>query len=64
MMQVNVQQRRPRGIDAASQRRLDQIDVVEPLRAMQVDDEMHAGATHAIARREMVYALIDSERPR
>ena len=62
MVQVDVQQRRAGGVDAAAQRRLDQVDVVEALGPVQVDDQMHACATHAVADREMIVALLDRRR--
>ena len=62
MVQVDVQQRRLRGIHAAAQRRLDQIDVVEAFGPVQIDDEMHAGATHAVAHGEMILALLGRRR--
>ena len=54
MMQVDMQERCARRLDAAAQRRFDVIDVVEPHRAVQVDDQMHARAMHAVAQREMI----------
>src|SRR5215207_9889245 len=62
MVQVNVQQRRAGGIDTAAQRRLDQVDVVEAVRPVQIHDQVHAGATYAVADREMVLALLDGSR--
>ena len=50
---------------ASTQRRsvvLDQVDVVEPLGAVQIDDQMHAGAAHAVADREMVLTLVVDRR--
>jgi hypothetical protein len=35
---MDMQQRRAGGIDAAPQRRLDQIDIVEPLCSVQIHD--------------------------
>ena len=49
----------PRGGDAAAQRRLDQVDVVEALGVVQIDDQMHAGAAHAVAHGEMILALLE-----
>ena len=40
---MDVHERRVRRLDAAAQRRLDMIDVVKPLGAVQIDDQMHAG---------------------
>ena len=51
-------QRRARGFDAAPQRRLDMLDVVEPLGAVQIDDQMHAGAAHAVANGKMILRMI------
>ena len=58
MMQVDMQQRRARRVDAAAQRRLDVIDVVEALGVVEVDDQMHAGAAHAVAVGEMILAIL------
>ena len=57
MMNVNVQQRRARDFNAASQGRFDMLDVIEPPRAVQIDDQMHARTTHAITNREMALAV-------
>jgi hypothetical protein len=43
---------------ASTQRRLDMIDVVEPLGAVQIDDQMHAGAAHALAQCKMIGPII------
>jgi hypothetical protein len=59
---VDVQQRRASGVDAAAQRALDQVDVIEAIRTVQINDEVHASATHAVADREMVLALFDWSR--
>ena len=56
MMQVNVQERRAGGFNAAPERCLDMIDIIEPFGAVQIDDQMHAGATNAVADGEMVLA--------
>src|SRR5262249_18812430 len=40
----------------AAQRRLDQTDVVEALGPVQIDDQVHAGAAHAVANGEMAFA--------
>ena len=61
-MQVNVQQGRARSGDAAAQRLVDVIDVVEVLRVVQVDDQMHASAKHAVADHEVVLAVVDDSR--
>ena len=50
----------PAAVDAAAQRRLDQVDVVEPGGAVQIDDQMHAGAAHALADGEMVVTIVSS----
>jgi hypothetical protein len=62
MVQVDVQQRRAGGSHATAQRRLDQIDVIETSGAMQIDNQMHAGATHAIAIGEMIVTLVIDDR--
>ena len=54
VMKMDMQERRARGLDAAAQGGFDVIDVVEPLGAMQVDDQMHTGAANAFADGEMV----------
>src|SRR5262249_29427305 len=56
MVQVNVQERRARGFNAAPQRRFDMIDIIEPFGAVQIDDQMNAGAANAVANGEMVLA--------
>ena len=61
-MQVNVQQGRLRGVDAAAQRRLDEVDIVEPLGSMQIDDQMHASATNAVADGEVACAAFACRR--
>ena len=53
-MEVNVEERRVCRLHAAAQRRFDQVDVIETLRAMQVNDQMHAGTPYAVADREMI----------
>ena len=58
MMQVDVQQRGLRCIHAAPERRLDQVDVVEPLGSVQIDDQVDAGAANAVAQRKMVDTLL------
>ena len=57
-MQVDVQQRRAGRGHAPAQRRLDVVDVVEPLRAVEIDDQMRAGAAHAVAHAEMIGAIL------
>src|SRR3954453_19293 len=52
MVDVNMQERRLRGVHAAAQCCFDQIDVVETLGSMQIDDEVYACATHAVANGE------------
>src|SRR5262249_56211139 len=56
MVQVDVQQRRLCRVHAAAQRRLDQINVVETLGSVQIDDQVHAGAAHAVANGEVAFA--------
>jgi hypothetical protein len=53
---MQMQQRRAGRIDAAAQRRFDVADIVEVLCLEQVDDEVHAGATRAMAHDRMVAA--------
>src|SRR5205807_7404307 len=57
MVEVDVQQRRAGGVDAAPQCRLDMIEVVEPLPVEKVDDEMHAGAPHPVSDHEVIVML-------
>ena len=40
------------------QRSVDVIDVVQPLRAVRIDDQMHAGAAHAFADRKMAGTIL------
>ena len=56
MMQVNVQERRAGGFNAAPQRRLDVIDIIEPFGAVQIDNQMYAGAANTVANGKMVFA--------
>src|SRR5262245_18393881 len=62
VMQMDMQQRRVGFGDAAAQRRLDQVDVIEPGGAMQIDDQMNAGAEHALADSKMVMAAVIDDR--
>ena len=62
MVEVDVQQRRAGRGDAAAQRLIDVIDVVEMLRVVQIDDQMHAGAAHAVADHEVVLAVVNDSR--
>ena len=61
-MQMYVQQRRARGGDAATQRLIDVIDVIEVLCAIEVDDQVHAGAAHAVADHEVVFTVVNDRR--
>ena len=54
MMQVDVQEGRTGSLHAAHQRRLDVSDVVQPLAAVEVDDQVGAGATHAVAKHQVL----------
>ena len=58
MMQMNMQQGRAGGIDTATQRRLDMVDVVEPFGFIKIDNQMGSGATNAVADNEMIVALL------
>jgi hypothetical protein len=58
VVQVDMQQGCAGCGDAAPQRRLDMLDVVEALCAMQIDDQMRAGTADTIANHEVVMALI------
>ena len=53
---MDVQQRRLSRVHTAAQRRLDQTDIVEALGPVQIDDEVHAGAAHAVANGKMPFA--------
>src|ERR1700735_3349519 len=53
VVQVDMQKRRACCFDTATQRRFDMYDVVEPLGAVQIDDQMHAGATAGAADSEV-----------
>src|SRR5262249_26383354 len=54
MVQVDMQEGRLGRGDATPQRCLDQIDAVEIFGSVQINDQMHAGATHAVAKGKMV----------
>jgi hypothetical protein len=41
-----------------SQRTLDMIDVIETIGLIDVDNEMHTGAAHAVTDHEVIIALI------
>ena len=56
MVHMDVQERRACRINAAAQRRLDEIDIVEALRPIQIDNEVHAGAANAVADCKMILA--------
>src|ERR1700687_5210070 len=58
VMQMDMQERRACRLDAAAQRGLDVVDVVEVLRFVEVDDQMHAGATYAVADGEIILAIL------
>jgi hypothetical protein len=51
-------------LDAAAQRSLDMVDVVEPLCTVQVDDQVCAGAADAVANREVIVCAIVRRRSR
>src|SRR5258708_28242572 len=55
---MDVQQCRLCRLHAAPQRRLDQVNVVEAFGSMQIDDQMHASAAHAVAHGEMPFAAL------
>ena len=55
---MDVQQRGAGGVDAAAQRRLDVLDVVESLCAVQIDDQVHACAAHAITNGKMIVTIL------
>jgi hypothetical protein len=59
MMHMDVQERRLRCIHAAAQRRLDKVDIVKTFCAVQVDDQVHAGTSHAVAQSKMIVTLAD-----
>src|SRR3546814_9303119 len=58
VMEVDMQQSRLRHLDKTAQRRLDMLEIVETVRADQVDDEMRAGETLAVALDEEIRALV------
>src|SRR5690606_9516698 len=41
-------------LDAADQRALDMVDLVEPLGLVEIDDQVHAGTAHAVPDHEMI----------
>jgi hypothetical protein len=57
MVQMNMQQRRARGLDASSQRCLDMIDIVETITFVDIDYQMHAGSYD-----KMILALLRRRR--
>ena len=58
VMQMDMQERRACRLNAAAQRGLDVIDVIEVLRLVEIDDQMHAGATYAVADGEMILTIL------
>ena len=44
--------------EAFGQRSVDVIDVVQPLRAVRIDDQMHAGAANAFADHKMARTVL------
>ena len=61
-VQMDMQQRRAGGGDALAQRLLDVLDVIEPLAAIDVDDQMRARAAHAMPHGKMVGAILGLRR--
>jgi hypothetical protein len=57
-MQVDVQQRCTRHLNAAFQRLFDVLEIVKPLGAEQVDDEMGAGVAMPIPFYEIVFPVV------
>jgi hypothetical protein len=55
---MDVQQRRLGRRDALSQRCVDVLDVVQPLRALKIDDQMRASAMHAIADAKVICGFL------
>ena len=49
-------------LDGAPQRCLDVLDVIEPLCAVQIDDQVHAGTADAVANREVIVAILRQRR--
>jgi hypothetical protein len=64
MMEVNMEQCCARGLDATPQCRFDMVDVVKTLGAVQVDDQVDAGAADAVAGGEMIERLVGRSRRR
>jgi hypothetical protein len=58
VMQMDVQERGLRRRHAPPQGCLDVIDVVEALRAVQIDDQVRARALHSVPHREMIFAIL------
>jgi len=57
-MEVDVQERCLRHLDATPERRLDMREIVQTARADQVDDQMRAGKALAVALDEEVLSFI------
>ena len=58
MVEVDVEKRRLRHLDATAERRLDMGEIVQTARADQVDDQMRAGKALAVALDEEIGALV------
>ena len=58
VMQMDVQQRCARHFHATLQRLFDVLEIVKPLGAEQVDDEMGAGVAMPIALDEVVFPVV------
>ena len=58
VMQVDMQQRCTRHLNAAFQRLFDVLEIVKPLGAEQVDDEMGAGVAMSISFDEVVFPVV------
>lgn len=64
MMQMNMQQARSGDLDTPLQGSLHVLDIVEPVSAKQIDDQMIAGIANAIAFYEEVVSLTGRRRRR
>jgi hypothetical protein len=58
MVQMDMQQRGAGCVDAAAQRLLDMLHVVEAARMIKIDDKMRAGTGHAVAHHEMILVQV------
>jgi hypothetical protein len=58
MMHMDMQERRPRNLNAFSEGLLDMLEIIEPRAVQHVYDEMRSGETDAIALTKVVLPIL------